>query len=132
MKKLLAIIILFLIIVSPTQSQTAATDIQFVRQAVKRIIFDQDQSISLASLKPEKIIGLDVMHPADHLGKDSARISIENGMLRFSTSTESETTMWLAGFNPFATYIMEVRSEERRVGKECRTSELIVNARKAV
>lgn len=108
MKKLLAIIALFLIIISPTQSQTAATDIQFVRQAVKRIIFDQDQSISLASLKPEKIIGLDVMHPVHHLGKDSARISIENGMLQFSTPTKSETTMWLAGFNPFATYIMEV------------------------
>lgn len=108
MKKLSSTFIVFLFFTLAAYSQTAPTEIQFVRQGVKRVIFDQEQSIPLASLNPEKIIGLNIMHPIHQYGKDSAKINIEKGLLNITANTESESTIWLAGFNPFATYIMDL------------------------
>ncbi len=38
-------------------------EIQFRRQAVIRLVFDSQQNIPLSSLRPAKIIDLDLMHP---------------------------------------------------------------------
>jgi hypothetical protein len=60
--KIMNFVFLSIIIVNSvnqvTLSQTSPDKINFVRQGVQRMIFDEDQSIPLASLEPDKIIGI--------------------------------------------------------------------------
>jgi len=79
--------------------QTSPDEIKFVRQGVRRLIFDEDQSIPLASLEPGKIIGLPVMYPISHYSDEQAEVFISN-----------ETGIWFGGFNPFATYSIDLAS----------------------
>jgi len=39
-------------------------DIQFRRQAVRRLVFDHEDAIPLSMLKPSKIVNLEVEHPS--------------------------------------------------------------------
>ncbi len=93
------------------QCQSASPDeINFVRQGVQRLIFDEEQSIPLAGLNPGKTIGLAVMHPAAHYGKGAAQVSIGNDHLIVQSENETQTGIWFGGFNPFATYTIDVAS----------------------
>ncbi|MES2808027.1 MAG: hypothetical protein V4619_05360 [Bacteroidota bacterium] len=101
-----------LIALSPaTQAQTNTTpnQIKFTRQGVKRLVFDKEQAISLAVLKPETIVGLGVMHPIKtEPGQAAAQVSIEQNKLVIQSKKETQTAIWLGGFNPFATYTIDL------------------------
>lgn len=81
------------------------TDLEFRRQAVRRIVFDQSQNIPLAGLYPTKVVGLRVMHPAVGLQLNDPIVSIEQGKLQIrSQNLAVSSTRWIGAFNPFATY----------------------------
>jgi len=79
-------------------------DIEFRRQAARRMIFDKSQDIALSGLYPSKVVGLDVMHPAVGEQLNSPKLKIENGRLHISADKEASATRWVGGFNPFAAY----------------------------
>ena len=45
------------------EEETSPMDIKFNRQAVRRLVFDQDQSISLSTLNPAKIVKRSIEYP---------------------------------------------------------------------
>lgn len=92
------------------QGQTSPDQLKFVRQGVRRMIFDQNQSFPLASLEPGKIIGLSVMHPVSHYLDTPSKISISEDQLLIQSEGESQTGIWFGGFNPFATYTIDLAS----------------------
>lgn len=90
--------------------QPSPEDIRFVRQGVRRLIFDKDQSIPLAKLEPGKIIGLPVMYPIRHYADEPSEISVMEDKLVIQSEVETRTGIWFGGFNPFATYILDLDS----------------------
>jgi len=82
--------------------------LEFRRQAVRRIIFDRSQEIQLAGLWPAKVIGLDVMHPPVGPQINDSRLEIEGSRLRISSNKPATATRWVGGFNPFAVYDVAV------------------------
>lgn len=84
--------------------------INFVRQGVRRMIFEDNQSIPLAELNPEKIIGFSAMHPTSHFSNEKAIVTIENNSLFIQSKKETQTGIWIGGFNPFATYMIDIKS----------------------
>ncbi|MVZ65919.1 hypothetical protein GQF61_08620 [Sphingobacterium sp. DK4209] len=89
-------------------AQQKPSDIQFTRQAVKRIIFDEGQQIPLASLEPNAIVGMSAMHP--DLSSDSSRlqVSLSKGLLQLKGKDEQSSRLWMSGFNPFACYSINI------------------------
>ena len=85
-------------------------ELKFVRQGVQRMIFDEDQSIPLAGLKPGKIIGLEAMHPITHYNEVHAGANIKEDKLLVQSEQETQTGIWFGGFNPFATYTIDLAS----------------------
>jgi hypothetical protein len=92
------------------QSQTSPEKIKFVRQGVKRLIFDQKQSIHLAGIEPGKIIGLSAMHPIRHYTDDHSKVFVSEDKLLIQSAKESQTSIWFGGFNSFATYSIDLAS----------------------
>ena len=92
------------------QSQTLPDEIKFVRQGVQRMIFDEDQSIPLAKLEPAKIVGLSAMYPTCHYLNEHSNVSIEADKLVIQSKQETKTAIWFGGFNPFATYTIDLAS----------------------
>lgn len=92
------------------QHVSSPSDIQFRRQAVRRMIFDQSQDILLAGLWPSKIIGIDVMHPPVGNQTNSPQLEIKDGLLKISAQKSGVATRWVGGFNPFAVYDMAIRN----------------------
>jgi hypothetical protein len=90
------------------QQQDTPEGIQFTRQAVRRFLFDKDMSIPLSALHPNEIIGMPVMYPTAHRLKPHAAISTNNNRLSIQSSEKSSTAIWFGGFNPFATYTIEL------------------------
>jgi hypothetical protein len=88
-------------------------EIQFRRQAVRRLVFDADQAIPLASLRPAKVIDFDLMHPEMQTSANTtsgARWSVRNGTLVASPPEGGGSSLrWVGGFNPFATYDLVIR-----------------------
>ncbi|GAB3926029.1 hypothetical protein GCM10028827_16350 [Mucilaginibacter myungsuensis] len=82
--------------------------INFVRQGVKRIVFDKEQSIVLASFKPANVVGLQVMHPIEARAGVTAQATLAGSELSISSAAPSESSIWLGGFNPFATYAIDL------------------------
>ena len=109
-----SILILLLIIITPefgtSQNKVAPSEINFVRQAVKRIIFDESQAIPLTELHPEKIIGKGTMYPVNFYTKTKPEIYINEDLLVVKSMQETKAGIWFGGFNPFATYIIELDS----------------------
>jgi hypothetical protein len=79
-------------------------ELEFRRQAVRRMIFDRSQDIPLSGLWPAKVVGLNVMHPPVGRQGNDPRLSIKDGRLRISASNAAVSTRWVGGFNPFAVY----------------------------
>lgn len=92
------------------QSQTLPDHITFVRQGVQRMLFDEEQSIRLAKLDPKKTIGISAMHPATHYFKNESNIAIKNSKLIVESALNTQTSIWFGGFNPFATYTIDLNS----------------------
>ena len=90
--------------------QFSPADIQFVRKGVRRFIFDDHQSIPLASLRPEAIIGMSAMHPIYHHLDEKAELSVRDRHLIVQSEKESITSIWYGGFNPFATYSIDLEA----------------------
>lgn len=83
--------------------------LEFRRQAVRRMIFDKSQDIPLSGLVPSRIVGLDVMHPAVGPQPGSPRLEIKDGRLRISARKDATATRWVGGFSPFAVYELAVQ-----------------------
>ncbi|QDV66010.1 hypothetical protein [Crateriforma conspicua] len=86
--------------------------IQFRRQAVRRMVFDSEQAIPLAGLSPSKAIDLDLMHPDNVPASERAVCRLESGHLivKAGQSERSLTRRWIGSVNPFATYEVEIAS----------------------
>lgn len=112
MKPRLSIItFFFLFLFNPAaRGQTKPEEIKFVRQGAQRMIFDAKQAIPLAKLEPANIVGISVMHPVRHYLNDHAEISIDKNKLLIASKERSETSVWFGGFNPFATYTIDLDS----------------------
>jgi hypothetical protein len=74
------------------------------------MIFDETQSIHLAGLEPKSIIGLSSMHPVKHYNQEHSEIKIHNGKLVIQSEKETQTGIWFGGFNPFASYLIDLKS----------------------
>jgi hypothetical protein len=111
-KYLFVFISLVTIVHAGIQGQTSPEDIKFVRQGVRRLIFDEGQSIPLAGLEPEKIIGLSVMYPISQYLDKTSEINISEDKLVIQSDMETQTGIWFGGFNPFATYSIDLASCE--------------------
>ncbi|NND07907.1 MAG: hypothetical protein HKN87_16130 [Saprospiraceae bacterium] len=108
-KYILQLILLALLGAGQVFSQIKPSNLQFVRQGVKRLIFADDQSISLAELRPQDVIGMKTMYPAKVLG-GAPKISVVDDILRLESQEPSEASIWFGGFNPFATYFIQFDS----------------------
>ncbi|MEM9671961.1 MAG: hypothetical protein AAF992_05160 [Bacteroidota bacterium] len=91
-------------------SQVLPSEIQFVRQGVQRMIFDEEQSILLAKLEPKAVVGLSTMYPIRHYLSEKAEVSVSNEQLVIQSEQKTRTGIWLGGFNPFATYSIDLAS----------------------
>ncbi len=86
------------------QRELSPLNIEFRRQAVRRLVFDRDTAIPLSTLKPGEIVNLYVEHPITHLSGTSTDYESDRGLLTVSAPGTSESALWVGGFNPFATY----------------------------
>ena len=84
------------------------SQLEFRRQAVRRMIFDRSQDIPLAGLWPAKVVGLNVMHPPVGEQVNDPRVEVKDGRLRISAPKAAVATRWVGGFNPFAVYDVAV------------------------
>ena len=89
-------------------AEVTPDQLEFRRQAVRRIVFDKSQDIRLSGMWPAKVVGLDVMHPMVGEQVNNPRVSIEKGKLRISGERATTATRWVGGFNPFAVYDVAV------------------------
>ena len=92
------------------QGQLTPENIKFTRQGVQRMIFDEDQSITISRLNPENIIGLASMHPQKHFLKEHASIELNQDKLIVKSKVKTQTKIWLGGFNPFMSYTIDIGS----------------------
>lgn len=90
--------------------------IEFRREAVRRLVFDADEAIPLASLRPASVHDLDLMHPEllePGAGGSGVAWTLAGGGLSGSAGeTGASSLRWMGGFNPFATYDLSVKSVE--------------------
>lgn len=111
MKTIYLIFIVF-IFINPiyhvAQTQTLPNEIKFTRQGVQRMIFDEKQSIPLAKLEAENIIGLEAMHPITHYLDEHSKTFVSKGKLIVESKKKTQTSIWFGGFNPFATYSIDL------------------------
>lgn len=77
-------------------------ELEFRRQAVRRMIFDRSQDIPLSGLWPATVVGMDVMHPPVGEQVNNPRLTVKEGKLRISAEQAVVATRWVGGFNPFA------------------------------
>ncbi|TWU52003.1 hypothetical protein [Rubripirellula reticaptiva] len=91
--------------------RTHPSEIEFRRQAVRRMVFDSGQTIPLSTLDPSKVVSFDLMHPELLQTKVKAKCSIDEGALTVASADEvAESVRWFGGFNPFATYEVTIGS----------------------
>lgn len=83
-------------------------NLEFRREAVRRMVFDRSQHIPLAGLCPAKVVGLDVMHPPIGEQINNPQLAIEGGKLQISAHKAATATRWIGGFNPFACYDLAI------------------------
>lgn len=91
-----------------SEAQVKPTDIEFIRQGVRRYIFDQAHNIPLAALKPAEVIGMSSMYPVRHLLPAQAKVTLQQRQLHIASTQPTQTTIWLGGLNPFATYSLDL------------------------
>ena len=109
MRKIFWLLVCFLG-VSSVQSQISPNKIQFTRQGVQRLIFDEKQSITMAKLEPKNIIGLSTMHPQKVYSERQPEIQIVQDKLIIKSEGNTQTNFWFGGFNPFVSYSTNLES----------------------
>ena len=112
MKHIYFCLLLFLIITFQCFAQIKPHELTFTRKASQRFVFNSHQSIPLAKLDPSTIVGLDAMHPIKHLKAAQANVLLKGATLSVGSKDSSETLIWLSGFNPFATYTIDLDTLE--------------------
>ncbi len=114
------VVVLFVNATNIYAQDLAPDKLKFVRQVVQRMIFDEDQSIPLAKLQPGKIIGLEAMHPITNYSEKHANVTIKEDKLLIQSEQETQTGIWFGGFNPFASYTIDLvsTSGEGEIGFE--------------
>ncbi len=91
-------------------AQVKPWEIEFSRQGVLRPALDDTMVISLASLDPGNVVGLDVMHPISQYGQGRVDYSISGDELRVTSAAGGRAAMWFGPCNPFALYTIEIDS----------------------
>ena len=104
-KKLLCIIIALPVIL---QADTKPWEIDFSRQSCLRPVLDETMDIPLAELRPDSIVGLEVMHPASNISGAKANYTIDNDKLVIANSAKGKNAIWIGGCNPFACYSLDI------------------------
>jgi len=89
---------------SQAQNVSSPLDIQFRRQAVRRLVFDHENAIPLSMLKPSEIVKLEVEHPYTGVSGGTTSYRVDKGLLTVSARELSESALWVGGFNPYGTY----------------------------
>ena len=102
--------VLLLVGGASAQTNLSPDQIKFVRQGVRRFIFDDNQKILLAGLYPAEIIGMSAMYPTTFYSGFHPDIQVKNNQLLVMSGEESKTSVWFGGFNPFATYTIDLAS----------------------
>jgi hypothetical protein len=103
----------------PAQAQKVSSplDIQFRRQAVRRLVFDRDSAIPLSMLQPAKIVKLGVEHPAIEISGSTTSYKVDKGLLTVSAGETVESALWVGGFNPYGTYDVSFAPGQGNAGK---------------
>lgn len=101
---------LWLCFLNGVKCQTSPEKIEFTRQGVQRMIFDEKQSITMAKLDPKSIIGMATMHPQKHYLRERATTQVVQDQLIVKSQGKSETNIWFGGFNPFVGYTIDLAS----------------------
>lgn len=101
-------LIIFFLCPLAINAQLAPSKINFVRQGVKRLVFDDTQAITLAKLDFNSSVGFSLMYPVNHHQAEEASITIIDEKLQIESENVSETSIWFGGFNPFATYSLDI------------------------
>lgn len=98
---------------SAAQDEIRPDQIQFRRQAVVRLVFDADQNIPLSSLRPAMVHDFDLMHPEKLSADAKVQWELLKGQIVASApNADSQSMRWVGGFNPFATYELEIDSTQ--------------------
>ncbi len=93
--------------------QVHPSEIEFRRQAVKRLIFNQSEAIPMSSLDPAGIVDLDLMHPEMTDAASLTTWSLKDGVLKsVRVDGVTESMRWVGSFNPFATYDLKIQDAE--------------------
>ena len=95
------LLFLVLLLVGRVNAQTniSPDEIKFVRQGVRRFIFDENQKIPLASLNPGELIGMSAMHPTTLYSGIYPDVQLKNDQLFIQSDKESQASIWFGGFN---------------------------------
>jgi len=87
-----------------TSGDVSPLDIKFKRQAVRRLVFDREQAIPLSGLRPNESVHLNIEHPVTYKRGGKTSYHTDKGQLSVRSKEDSESALWIGGFNPFATY----------------------------
>ncbi len=115
MNKQIPFLLLFVLAlsgISAAQNRQSPDKIRFVRQAVCRLIFDEHQKIPLAGLNPKEVVGMPAMYPMAFYSDAHADVDIQHNQLVIQSERNTQTAIWFGGFNPFATYTIDIASCE--------------------
>lgn len=83
--------------------------LEFRRHATRRMVFDPSQEIPLASMDPSMIVGFDLMHPAIGDQNGQTEFVLGDDALNVSAPQPAAACRWVGGFNPFATYDVDLK-----------------------
>lgn len=108
--RLLPLVVLLWPGMAAAQPDVPPAQIRFVRQAAQRLIFDDQQKIPLAALRPAEVIGLTAMHPISVSAGPRPDIQVAQGQLLLQSERAAQASIWFGGFNPFAVYTIEIES----------------------
>jgi len=99
------------------QNVSSPLDIQFRRQAVRRLVFDHDSAIPLSMLKPSKIVKLSIEHPSIKVSGSATYYKVDKNLLTVFAGETSESALWVGGFNPYGTYDVSFAASEGNSGE---------------
>jgi hypothetical protein len=100
----ISLVLSVIVLSGMARAEVTPDQLEFRRQATRRMIFDRGQEIPLAGLQPSKVVGLDLMHPPVGTPTGDSKFEVHEGKLRITANQASRADRWIGGFNPFASY----------------------------
>ncbi len=89
------------------EEEISPLDIEFRRQAVRRLVFEREDAIPLSILKPAEVVARSTEFPDVVVTGEKTNYRLHDGLMTLSADKSSESALWVGGFNPFATYDIE-------------------------